>query len=377
MSASATIGGLPQRGHALDTASQGRLLWLRFRRHKLAMAGLVLTVLIYLVAIFAEFVAPFSPDKANGRLVFHPPQMIHLIDRDASGWHLHPYVDAERLARDPLTLAARYVPDPTRKVYLRFWVEGDPYRLWGVFPADHHLIGTARPGETLFLLGADRLGRDMLSRIVYGARASLSIGLVGVTFSLVFGILFGGLSGYYGGRVDWFIQRVIEFILSLPTIPIWLALAAALPKDWSPLTLYFCITLIISLIGWTELARVVRGRFLALRSETFVTAAWLDGCSERRIIFRHMLPSLTSHIIASVTLAIPLMILAETSLSFLGLGLQPPAISWGALLKEAQNVESVASAPWLLLPGAAVAITVLALNFLGDGLRDAADPHAH
>ena len=364
-------------GRPLDTTSQAGLLWLRFRRHKLAMAGLVVTALIYLIAIFAEMVAPFGPEKANGRLVFHPPQAIHWIDQDASGWHLRPYVNPVRLARDPVTLAPSYVPDTSRKAYIGFWVKGDRYDLWTLFPGNMHLFGPVNPHDTMFLLGADRLGRDMLSRIIYGARASLSIGLVGVTFSLVLGILFGGLSGYYGGRVDWFVQRVIEFIISLPTIPIWLALAAALPKSWSPLATYFCITLIISLIGWTELARVVRGRFLALRSEIFVTAAWLDGCSQGRIIFRHMLPSLTSHIIASVTLAIPLMILAETSLSFLGLGLQPPAISWGALLKEAQDVTSVASAPWLLLPGVAVAITVLALNFLGDGLRDAADPHAH
>jgi peptide/nickel transport system permease protein len=359
----------------LDTTSQARLTWLRFRRHKLAMIGLTITVLLYAIALFAEFVAPFDPDHSNARLVFHPPQTIHFLERDAEGLHFRPYVNAFRLKRDPVTLAPMYVPDD-RHVYLRFFATGDAYNMWGLFPARLHLIGPANPDDTAFILGADRQGRDVLSRIIFGARASLSIGLVGVSISLLLGIFFGGISGYYGGRVDWTVQRVIEFILSLPTIPIWLALAAALPKDWPPMATYFTITLIISLIGWTELARVVRGRFLALRSESFVTAAWLDGCSEGRIIFRHMLPALTSHIIASVTLAIPMMILAETALSFLGLGLQPPAISWGALLKEAQNVQSIAQAPWLLLPGAAVAITVLALNFLGDGLRDAADPHA-
>jgi len=361
----------------LATASEARLTWLRFRRHKLAMFGLAITLLMYLIALFAEFVAPFDPDKSNARLVFHPPQAIHFIDTEPDGWHLHLYATAYKLARDPVTLQAHYVRDADRKIYLSFLAPGDPYKLWTLFPANRHLISPEHPGDTVFLLGADRQGRDVLSRIIHGARASLSIGLVGVSISLLLGIVFGGLSGYFGGRVDWFVQRVIEFIISLPTIPIWLALAAALPKDWPPMAIYFTITLIISLIGWTELARVVRGRFLALRSESFVTAAWLDGCSRKRIIFRHMLPSLTSHIIASVTLAIPLMILAETALSFLGLGLQPPAISWGALLKEAQNVQSIASAPWLLLPGAAVAITVLALNFLGDGLRDAADPHGH
>jgi peptide/nickel transport system permease protein len=361
----------------LDTASESRLVWLRFRRHRLATIGLTIVILLYLTAIFAECIAPFSPDKSNARLVFHPPQAIHFIDDQADGWHLRPFVYGYRLARDPVTLAATYVLDGTRKTYLRFFTRGDSYRMWTLIPGNLHLVGPSDPSEPMFLFGGDRQGRDVLSRIIYGARASLSIGLLGVANSLLLGIVFGGLSGYIGGRVDWLIQRVIEFIISLPTIPIWLALAAALPKDMSPLAKYFCITLIISLIGWTELARVVRGRFLALRSESFVTAAWLDGCSKPRIIFRHMLPSLTSHIIAAVTLAIPAMILAETALSFLGVGLQPPAISWGALLKEAQNIESIAAAPWLLLPGAAVAITVLALNFTGDGLRDAADPHGH
>jgi peptide/nickel transport system permease protein len=357
--------------------SEAQLTWLRFRRHRLAMIGLAIVIGLYVIAIFAEAVAPFSPDKSNARLVFHPPQAIHWIDQDQDGWHIRPFVYGYRLARDPVTLAATYVLDGTRKTALTLFAHGDPYRLYAIIPTNVHLFGPVDPAQPMFLVGADRQGRDVLSRIIIGARASLSIGLLGVANSLLLGIVFGGLSGFLGGRVDWFIQRVIEFIISLPTIPIWLALAAALPKDMSPLAKYFCITVIISLIGWTELARVVRGRFLALRSESFVTAAWLDGCSRGRIIYRHMLPSLTSHIIASVTLAIPAMILAETALSFLGVGLQPPAISWGALLKEAQNVESIAAAPWLLLPGAAVALTVLALNFLGDGLRDAADPHAN
>ena len=371
---SATIA-LPDRAVSrLATVSEARLMWLRFRRHKVAMASLMVTILIYLVALFAEPVAPFNPDKPNARLVFHPPQTLHVFD---GGFIPRPYVDAFRLTRDPVSLTLKYVPDESRKVYLGFLVHGDPYRLWTIIPSDIHLFGPVNPRETAYLLGADRLGRDMLSRLAYGARVSLSIGLVGVTFSLLLGVIIGGASGYFGGRLDWVVQRVIEFIISLPTIPVWLALAAALPKHWSPVSTYFMITLIISLIGWTELARVVRGRFLALRSDVFVTAAWLDGCSRPRIIFRHMLPAMTSHIIASVTLAIPLMILAETALSFLGLGLQPPTISWGALLEEAQNIQSIATAPWLLLPGVAVAITVLALNFLGDGLRDAADPHAH
>lgn len=367
------MSGTVLAGGGLETASQAKLTWLRFRRHRMAMVGLTIVALMYLVALFAEPVAPFNPDKSNARLVFHPPQTIQFFD----GWSFSPHVLPFKLARDPVTLQPSYVADGTRKIALRFFVTGDPYKLWGLFDGNIHLIGPENPRETVFLLGADRQGRDVLSRIIHGARASLSIGLVGVSISLLLGITLGGISGFFGGRVDWGVQRVIEFIISLPTIPIWLSLAAILPKEWSPMAIYFTITLIISLVGWTELARVVRGRFLALRGDSFVTAAWLDGCSQGRIIFRHMLPSLTSHIIAAVTLAIPNMILAETALSFLGLGLKPPAISWGALLREAQNVQSIAAAPWLLLPGAAVALTVLALNFLGDGLRDAADPYAN
>jgi peptide/nickel transport system permease protein len=237
-------------------------------------------------------------------------------------------------------------------------------------------ITAENPADPVFLAGADRLGRDVLSRTIHGTRISMSIGLVGVTISLILGVVIGGISGYVGGKTDWVIQRIIEFKIALPTIPIWMALAAALPRDWPQLWIYFMITVIVSLIGWTDLARVVRGRFLAMRNEEFVTAARIDGCSELRIILRHMLPQITSHIIATVTLAVPLMILAETSLSFLGLGLQAPTISWGVLLKEAQNIRSIASAPWLFVPGGAVVVSVLALNFLGDGLRDAADPYA-
>jgi peptide/nickel transport system permease protein len=241
---------------------------------------------------------------------------------------------------------------------------------------ERRLFTAAVPGEHFYIVGADRLGRDMLSRILYGTRVSMSIGLAGVAVSLFLGLILGGISGYFGGVTDTIVQRIVELILALPTIPIWLGLSAALPQDWSPLTRYFAITVILSLVGWTELARVVRGRFLALRTEDFVTAARLDGGSKGRVIFRHMMPSMSSHIIASVTLAIPMMIIAETSLSFLGLGLQAPLISWGVLLREAQNVQSIAQAPWLFIPGAAVVLAVLALNFLGDGLRDAADPYS-
>ncbi len=357
-------------------ASQAQLTWWAFKRHRLAMVGLVVIVLFYLITLFAEFVAPANPTKQNRRAVFHPPQMVHVFDRSDEGLSIRPYVYEMKRQRDPETLAISYVPSGD-KIYLSFFGKGEAYKLWGLIPMERHLISTVNPRDKFFLFGADRLGRDMFSRVMYGTRISMSIGLVGVAISLVLGVTLGGISGYYGGRVDNAIQRLIEFILSLPTIPVWLALAAALPPDWPIYKQYFVITLIISLVGWTELGRVVRGRFLAMKNDDFVIAARLDGASEKRIIFRHMLPSLSSHIIASVTLAVPLMILAETGLSFLGLGLQPPAISWGVLLKEAQNILSISQAPWLFIPGAFVVVAVLAFNFLGDGMRDAADPYEH
>jgi peptide/nickel transport system permease protein len=368
---------LDPRLHAgTEVASQWRLMWWSFRRHTLAVVAAVIVALLYLIAIFGEFLAPFDPNEANARMVYHPPQVIHLIDQTADGgWRIKPWVQGFKLERDRFTLQTTFTPDPNKRIYLGFFNQGVPYRLLGLIPMNRHLFAPDNPNERFYLFGADRLGRDMLSRTIMGTRISMSIGLVGVTFSLLLGIFLGGVSGYYGGTIDMMIQRLVEFILSLPTIPIWLGLTAALPQDWSPLTRYFAITIILSLVGWTELARVVRGRFLALRNEDFVTAARLDGAPERRIIFRHMLPSMVSHVIASVTLAIPLMILAETALSFLGLGLQPPTISWGVLLREAQNIRSMAQAPWLFIPGIFVVIAVLSLNFLGDGLRDAADPY--
>lgn len=360
-----------------DFASQWRLIWIAFRRHHLAMTGAIIVLMLYAIAAFSEFLAPFDPNATSAADVYHPPQMIRFIDRhDDGGWSIRPHVRSMTAARDTFTLKTTYTVNPDEKIYLRFFGKGDLYKMWGAIPMDRHFLTTAEPGKRFYMFGADRLGRDMLSRTIYGTRISMSIGLIGVTLSLALGLILGGVSGFYGGRVDMFIQRIVELVISLPTIPIWLGMSAALPQDWSALTRYFAITVILSLVAWTELARVVRGRFLALRTEDFVTAARLDGCSRKRVIFRHMMPSMVSHIIASVTLAIPVMIIAETSLSFLGLGLTPPIISWGVLLKEAQNVRSIAQAPWLFIPGGAVFLAVLALNFLGDGLRDAADPYA-
>jgi peptide/nickel transport system permease protein len=361
---------------ATAVASQWQLMWWAFRRHRLAMVGLVVTILLYIIAAVPGFFAINDPYQQNARAAYYPPQQLHLFDRDANGnltvglW-FHP----DKLARDPESLAAIYKEDSTRKIGVSLLSHGFEYKIFGFIPASLHILASDDPNEPLFLLGADRLGRCVWSRIMQGAQISLSIGLVGVFLSLAIGIVLGGISGYYGGRIDFSIQRVIEFVLALPNIPIWLALSAALPQDWPAVRQYFMITVILSLTGWAQLARVVRGRFLSLRTEEFVTAARLDGCSEGRIIFRHMLPSFMSHIVASITLAIPAMILAETSLSFLGLGLQPPTISWGVLLQEAQNIRSIATAPWLFWPGAFVVIAVMALNLVGDGLRDAADPY--
>jgi len=349
----------------------------RFKKHRLAVLSLYIIAIFYGIAVLGEFLAPADPDATNERYKYVSPQGVHF--REGNGqWHLRPGLFALTGTRNPETLRLSYKEDPSQWQPLSLLVHGDSYKFWGIWPSDVHLFGIQTGiGDKLpfYLLGTDRLGRDMLSRLIYGTRISLSIGLVSVFLSLVLGIVLGGLSGFYGGRVDTLIQRIIEFVRSLPTIPLWLGLAAALPPGWSPLQVYFIITLILSLVGWTGLARVVRGRFLALREEDFVLAARFSGASEGRIIFRHMVPSMLSHIIASLTLAIPGVILAETSLSFLGLGLRPPIVSWGVLLQEAQNIQTVAISPWLLSPALTVVLIVFSFNFLGDGLRDAADPY--
>ncbi len=361
----------PDETDAVSVAPNWKLVWWRFKKHRLAPASGMVVILIAIVALFPGFFSTQNPNESNTTGSFIPVQAVHFWD---GGPRLFVYgVDG---ARNPKSLRMEWRIDENRKTPIRFFAKGYEWKALWLFPTNIHLIGLVNPSDQdIHLLGTDRLGRDQWSRLMHGTQVSLSIGLVAVALSTIIGIVLGGISGYFGGITDMVIQRVVELLQSIPPIPIWLALTAALPRTWSVELSYLSITAILALIGWTTLAREVRGRFLSLREEDFVVAARLSGCSQARIVFRHMVPTMTSHIIAAVTLAIPVMIINETFLSFLGLGLRPPAISWGVLLQEAQNLQSVALAPWLLLPGLAVIITVLALNILGDGLRDAADPY--
>ncbi len=351
-------------------ASQWQLMWRKFIKHKLAILGAIILAILYTTALFCEF-SPYDVGKRRD-YIYCPPQRIHFFDEE--GFRFRPFVYGLKQITDPETWRRTYAEDKASKYPIYFFIQGDKYKLWNLFKTDIHLFGVKEPG-VLFLFGTDKLGRDLFSRNMYAARISLSIGLVGVFLSFVLGCLLGGVSGYYGGAVDMSVQRVIEVLISIPAIPLWMGLAAALPPDWPAIMVYFGITIILSIISWCGLARVVRGKFLELKEEDFVMAAKLSGASELRVIARHLLPSFSSYLIVSITLAIPFMILGETALSFLGIGLRAPVVSWGVLLQQAQNVRSVTLHPWLLIPGLFVIITVLAFNFLGDGLRDAADPY--
>lgn len=373
LAAAKRASGEPSTEHdiQLEVASQWQLMWWKFKRHKLAMFGGVLVLFFYMLAIFAEFFAPVNFTTYNDQYVYAPPQMIHFF-RDGK---LLPHVYGYKFERDPVSYKKTWAIDESVIIPLRFFNRGDSYKFWGLFRGDLHLVGPVNAKDPFYLLGADKSGRDVFSRIIYSARISLTVGLVGVAISLTIGILVGGVSGLAGGVVDNLIQRLIEILISIPTLPVWLTLAAMVPLDWSALRVYFMITLILSLVGWMGMARVVRSKFLALREEDFIMLAQLDGVPRGRLITKHMLPSFLSHIIASITLSIPGMILGETALSFLGLGLRPPVVSWGVMLQDTQKVAVIAIYPWLLYPAVAVIIVVLALNFLGDGLRDAADPY--
>jgi peptide/nickel transport system permease protein len=365
-----------EKDESFYRAGQWQLVWWKFRRHKLAQIAMVVLGLFYIVVIFAEFISPYDPQKRFKDYSTLPPSKVHVVDAQG-GIHM-PFVYGLKRGRDPVTLRPIYEEDTSLRYPITFFVPGDPYKLWGLFEGNVHLFGVRSEPDTFvpfFLLGSDTLGHDMLSRIFFGARISLTVGLLGVFLAFFIGLLLGGIAGFFGGVADEIVMRMVDVLLALPTIPLWMSLAAALPQDWPQLKTYFYVTIILSIFGWTILARVVRGKLLSLREEDYVMAARLDGESDAQIISRYMLPAFTSYIIVSLTLSIPNMILGETSLSFLGVGLRPPTISWGVMLQEAQNLQTVAQTPWLLWPVAFVILAVLMFNFLGDGLRDAADPY--
>lgn len=360
------------------TASQRQLVWWAFKKHRLALVSAWLLGLMLAVIAFCEFVAPFDDRHRDSDYTTAPPQVLKLWDTDGPDgfqWGLH--VDGYTSEQDPRSLRITYEADPKDRVDVGFFVKGEEYELFGLIPWDRHLIGPEDPGGPMYLLGTTTDGQDLLSQLVYATRVSASVGIIGVLLAFALGIVLGAISGYFGGWIDNVIQRLIELFMAVPSIPLWLGLAAALPAEMSPVARYFIITTILALVAWTGLAREVRGRFLALRGEEFVTSALLDGSSRRRVMFRHMLPSFSSHIIAALSLSIPSMILAETALSWLGLGLRSPAVSWGVQLQDASQWSSLSGAPWLLIPGLVVVIVVLAFNFVGDGMRDAADPYKH
>ena len=352
-------------------ASQVRLMWWKFKRHRVALISGIFLLLLYAIIVIAEFVAPYNLHTRNVDFIHAPPQRVHLFH---DGSLVAPFVYGREMTLDMDTLRRVYTEKPDVMEPIRFFCSGDPYKFWGMVDASLHLVCPAKGGQ-MFLLGSDRLGRDVLSRIIYGARISLTIGLLGVAVSFVLGIVIGGLAGYHGGIFDLITQRIIEVLQSIPSIPLWMALAAIMPVTWSPILIYLGITAILGLLDWTGLARAVRSKLLALREEDYVLAAQLMGAGSSRIIGRHLVPGFMSHLIATATLAIPGMILGETALSFLGLGLRPPITSWGILLTEARSVSVIAFYPWLLFPTIPVILVILAFNFLGDGLRDAADPY--
>ncbi|MGD9109906.1 MAG: ABC transporter permease [Phycisphaerales bacterium] len=370
--------------NSIETQSPRQLMRKRFNRHRPAVGAFFLLQVMYLLAIFAEFFATYSPQYKNLDYAYCPPQVPRFSF--SKGF----YVNQMRRCTDPVTFRKTYTEEPNT-ISLRFFTKGEPYKLWRILSWDRHLVGIENAGQinentasnntqisqpTFYLLGADKYGRDIFSRIIYGARISLSVGIAAIILTFTLGLSIGGISGYVGGSTDTFIQRSIEVINSVPKLPLWLAMGAILPDDWSPLKIYFAITAVLSLLGWTRLARVVRGKLLALREEDYAVAAYLLGASHKRIIFRHLLPGFTSHIIVSITLTIPWMILGETTLSFLGVGLRPPVVSWGVMLQDCMNMTTVANYPWLLMPVVFIIVTVLCFNFLGDGLRDAADPYS-
>ncbi len=372
-----SVGSVDERLEAADErfhyANPWKLIMWRFRRHRLAMVSLGVLILLYLGALFAEFVSPYTATWRAEGLQMMPPSKIHIFHEGS----LHrPFIYGLEKTLDPETFKYIFTEDTSTPYPIFFFTQGVEYKMWGQWPMSIHLFGTGEDAPPIMLFGSDQLGRDIFSRTIYGSRISLSIGLFGVLISFMIGVTIGGVSGYFGGTTDELIQRIIDVIISIPLIPFWMALSAALPRTWTSTQTFLAITLILAAVTWTGLARVVRGKLLALREEDYALAAQVAGASKARIIFRHLMPGFTSHLIVSITLAIPVAILGETALSFLGLGIQPPAVSWGVLLQDGQDLVAVAQQPWRLIPAIFVIGTVLLFNFVGDGLRDAADPYS-
>lgn len=368
-----TAAAKPAAGADTKYSSQWRLMYLRFKKHKLARISLIILGVLYAVALFAQFIAPYGLQSYDSKYVNAPPMPIRFVDADGK-FHLQPFVYELKSARNPETMRKIFVSNDELRYSLQFFTKGEKYKFLGLIPTSTHLFGVEQPGR-LFLLGTDGMGRDLFSRIVLGSQISLSIPLVGVSISFVIGLIIGGISGYFGGWLDTIIQRIIEIIRSFPTLPLWMTLSAAIPPRIPVVTMYLYIVIIFAFIGWTDLARVVRGKFISLKNEDYVIAAKIAGVGNTKIILRHLLPGFISYLVVATTLAIPGMILGETTMSFLGLGIRSPATSWGVLLQEAQKIENVALYPWKLIPLCIVVLTVLTYNFLGDGLRDAADPY--
>ncbi|MBP1916447.1 peptide/nickel transport system permease protein [Lederbergia galactosidilyticus] len=357
-----------------EVASQWKLMWMKFKKHKLAIISAPVLLVLLILAAFAEFLSPHIPLERFSDYKYAPPQTLHFVHPE-NGFSLRPFVYDLKEEMDQKTFRKTFTEDPSKAYYLHFFTKGTEYKFWGLFKTNRHIIGLENADAPFFLMGTDSLGRDLFSRILHGSRISLSFAFLGIILVVILGVVLGGISGYFGGIVDTIIQRLIDLLMCIPTIPLWMALAAALPSSWSPSKIYLGMVMILSIIGWTGLARVVRGKILSLREEDFTMAARLAGASNFRIIMKHLVPSFASYIIINVTISIPTTILGETSLSFLGLGLQAPVVSWGVLLGESQKLENLAHHPWLLWPAAFIIVAVLVFNFLGDGLRDAADPY--
>ena len=350
------------------------LVWRKFRKSKIAITGGLMIIMLIFMAIFADFLSPSDPVTPNMQFAYTRPQGLYFIGSDGT-FHLRPFTFTQKQELDPTTFLPNWVPDLSKPYPIKFFVQGYPYKLFGLIPSRLHLYGVDE-GATFFLLGTDKFGRDLMGRIAMGGRVSLSLSIVATLIIIAVGATIGIISGYYGGWVDNVIQRFIEFLQSFPALPLWMALAAVIPITWDQTLIFITMSAIFALLGWTDLARQIRGKVLALRETDFIMAAKEMGASDRRVIFRHLFPNCLSHIIVVLTLTIPAIILSESFLSFLGIGIQEPLLSWGTMMREAQSLQTLGSNPWLMWPAMFIVVAVVGFNFLGDGLRDAVDPYS-